>query len=87
MSDGKRRPVLQWTCDNCHQHDHAWRHCPEMSEQDKIAFVAQIGINAREPPREVVKIKVAYEAAMAARAGTTERVSEINSGAKVGSSV
>ena len=38
----------------------------------------------REPPREAAKIKVADGAAMAARAGTTGRVSEISE-AKVGS--
>ena len=44
------------------------------------------GSITREHPREAVKVKAANGAAMAARPGTTGRVSEI-SGAKVGSSV
>ena len=75
------------SCDNEHQLGHAWRHCVEMSDQDKIAFAAKKGDQLQGSPREAVKIKVANEAGMAARAGTTERVSEINSGARAGSSV
>ena len=41
----------------------------------------------RELPRAAVKIKVANEVAMAARAVTMDRVSEINSWAKAGGSL
>ena len=42
---GKGGRYFNGTCDNCHQHGHAWRHCPKMSEQDKIAFAAKKGVN------------------------------------------
>ena len=83
---GKGGRYFNGTCDNCHQHGHAWRYCPKMSEQDKIAFAAKKGVNYTELPREAVKTRVANGAALVARAGTTERVSEI-SGANVGSQV
>ena len=43
MGEGGR--YFNGTCGNCHQHGHAWRHCPKMSEQDKIAFAAKKGVN------------------------------------------
>ena len=58
-----------------------------MSEQDKIAIAAKRGVNSRELLRVAVKNKVVNGAAMAARAGTMERASEINSRARGGSSV
>ena len=36
---------------NCHQHGHAWRHCPKMSEQDMIAFAAKKGVNYKGAPK------------------------------------
>ena len=47
-----------------------------LGAQDKIAFAAKKGSITTELPREAVKIKVANGAAMAARAGTMERVSQ-----------
>ena len=42
---GKSGRYFNGTYDNCHQHGHAWRYCPKMSEQDKIAFAAKKGVN------------------------------------------
>ena len=47
----KAAGTTNWTCDHCHQHGHAWRFCPEMSEQDKIAFAAKNGVNYKEAPK------------------------------------
>ena len=42
---GKGGRYFNGTCDNFHQHGHAWRHCPKMSEQEKVAFAAKKGVN------------------------------------------
>ena len=51
MTVGKVNSGTNVTCDNCHQRGHAWRHCPKMSEQDKIAFAAKKGINYKGAPK------------------------------------
>ena len=48
---GKGGRYFNGTCDNCHQHGHAWRYCPKMSEQDKIALAAKKGVNYKGAPK------------------------------------
>ena len=83
---GKGGQYFNGTCDNCHQDGHAWRHCPKMSEQDKIAFAAKKEVNYTGATKGSGKDQGGKGAALVARAGITVRVSEI-SGAKVGSQV
>ena len=64
------------TCHNCHQHGHAWRHCPEMSEQDKIAVAAKKGVNYKGATKGGSTDQGGKGAALVAGAGTTERVSQ-----------
>ena len=81
---GKGGRHFNGKCDDGHQHGHAWRHCPKMSEQDEIAFAAKKEVNYKAATKGGGKDQGGKWGGNGGKGWDYGRVSEI-SGAKVGS--